>query len=365
MSARDAAAEPQDLQLTELYKEFDALGLIPLWTEREDLMPQSPQPAAVPHHWRWADLYATAVKAGELVPVGRGGERRAISLANPGLPGLPHATPTLWAAIQYLGPHEVAPVHRHAQNAFRFVLEGEGVWTIVDGDAVAMRRGDLLLTPGWAWHGHHNTTDRPMAWLDGLDIPLSSALNTEFFEFGPDTLKDRSTPERSQAERLWAHPGLRPLSGLADTPKSPLAAYRWEHTDAALAGQLELEDEGHEGATAGTGHAAIRFSNPTTGADALPTIRTEMHRLRAGATVPATREVASSVWQVFEGDGAFVVNGERLDVTHGDLVTVPSWAEVSLEATGQLDLFRFSDAPVMEKLHFTTLPASVAERTTR
>ncbi|MBA4859936.1 cupin domain-containing protein [Streptomyces sp. PSKA54] len=368
MSGQEAAAEPQEPQdprLTELYKEFDALGLIPLWTEREDLMPLHPKPAAIPHRWRWAELYSTAVKAGELVPVGRGGERRAISLSNPGLHGLPHATPTLWAAIQYLGPNEVAPVHRHAQNAFRFVLEGEGVWTIVDGDPVAMRRGDLLLTPGWAWHGHHNTTDQPMAWLDGLDIPLSSALNTEFFEFGPNTLDDRSTPERSKAERIWGHPGLRPLSGLAGIPKSPLAAYRWEHTDAALTGQLELEAEGHEGVTAHPGHAAIRFSNPTTGADALPTIRTEMHRLRAGAAVPASREVASSVWQVFEGEGAFVVSGERFDVTHGDLVTVPSWAEVSIEAgTGELDLFRFSDAPVIEKLHFHTLPASVAERTT-
>ena len=37
----------------------------------------------------------------ELVPIGRGGERRAISLGNPGLPGDPYTTPTLWAAIQY------------------------------------------------------------------------------------------------------------------------------------------------------------------------------------------------------------------------------------------------------------------------
>src|SRR6478752_4887062 len=96
------------------------------------------------------------------------GERRAMALSNPGLPGLPYATPTLWAAIQYLGPGEVAPSHRHSQSAFRFVVEGEGVWTVVDGDAVAMRRGDLLLTSAWAWHGHTNAGDAPMIWLDGL-----------------------------------------------------------------------------------------------------------------------------------------------------------------------------------------------------
>ncbi|MET8354174.1 MULTISPECIES: hypothetical protein [unclassified Micromonospora] len=53
------------------------------------------------------------------MPVGRGGERRAIALANPGLGGLPYATPTLWAAVQYLGPRENAPVHRQTQNALR------------------------------------------------------------------------------------------------------------------------------------------------------------------------------------------------------------------------------------------------------
>ena len=146
-------------------------------------------------------------------PVGRGGERRAIALANPGLGGAPYVTPTLWAAIQYLGPRETAPEHRHSQNAFRFVVEGEGVWTVVNGDPVAMRRGDFLLTPGWHFHGHHNETDQPMAWIDGLDIPFAHYTDTGFFEFGCDGVTDESTPHVSRSERLWAHPGLRPLVG--------------------------------------------------------------------------------------------------------------------------------------------------------
>ena len=135
-------------RLRELYRDFEAAGMTPLWLTRESLMPFHPQPRAVPHRWRWADLLPLAARSAELVPVGRGGERRAISLGNPGLTGDPYTTPTLWAAIQYLAPREDAPEHRHTQSAFRFVLEGEGVWTVVDGDPVAMRRGDLLLTPG-------------------------------------------------------------------------------------------------------------------------------------------------------------------------------------------------------------------------
>src|SRR5689334_19220893 len=161
-------------ELTRLYSDFAEHHLTPLWTQVSSLMPNAPQSRAVPHVWRWSTLHLLAQRAGDLVPVGRGGERRAIALANPGLGGVAHVTPTLWAAVQYLGAKETAPEHRHSQNAFRFVIEGEGVWTVVNGDPVAMRRGDFLLTLGWHFHGHHNETDRPMAWLDGLDIPFVS-----------------------------------------------------------------------------------------------------------------------------------------------------------------------------------------------
>jgi gentisate 1,2-dioxygenase len=339
-----------DADLDQLYADFETAGLMPLWTQREDLMPVTPKSNAVPHAWHWKDLLPLAERAGALVPVGRGGERRAIALANPGLKGVPHATPTLWAAIQYLGPNEVAPDHRHAQNAFRFVVEGEGVWTVVNHDPVAMSRGDLLLTPGWHWHGHHNSTDKPMAWIDGLDIPLLTYLDAEFFEPGADDVVDRSMPRRSRSERLWAHPGLRPLSALVDQPNSPLMAYRWEFTDAALAAQLELEVEGFPG-VAGPGHAAVRFSNPTTGDDALVTMRTEMHRFRSGATWAPDREVASSVWQVFTGSATITLNGQDFELGHGDLLAVPSFTAVQLTAHEDVDLFRFSDAPVIEKLN--------------
>ncbi|MEV7010032.1 cupin domain-containing protein [Streptosporangium sp. NPDC051022] len=336
--------------LDSLYRDFERELLVPLWTEIGDLMPSSPRSRAVPHMWRWNSMLPLAERAGDLVPVGRGGERRAIALANPGLGGRPFATPTLWAAIQYLCPGEVAPEHRHTQNAFRFVVEGEGVWTVVNGDPVAMRRGDLLLTPGWQWHGHHNIATRPMAWLDGLDIPFVHATDSAFFEFGPEQVSSDETPDHSRSERLWAHPGLRPLSRLGETPSSPIAAYRWEHTDAALADQLALEDEGHPGVVE-PGHAAVRFTNPTTGGDVMPTIRAEFHRLREGALTATRREVGSSVWQVFEGRGRVTVGDREWTVESGDLFVVPSWQPLTVGAESGLDLFRFSDTPIFERLH--------------
>ena len=332
----------------ELYAAFAAAHMTPLWTQRDDLMTDHPRPAAQPALWLWSTLLPLAARSGELVPVGRGGERRAIALANPGLAGTPYATPTLWAAIQYLGPGEEAPAHRHSQTAFRFVVEGEGVWTNVEGDAVAMRRGDLLLTPGMHFHEHHNTTDIPMAWIDGLDIPLVRQLDAGFFELGPDELVTRATPARSRNERLWAHPGLRPI-GAPSTAASPLLAYRWEHTDAALTAQLELEAEGYPGVVE-PGHAVVRFTNPATAGDALSTIRTEMHRLRAGARAATTRVVGSAVWQVFDGTGTVTIGEKRYEVATGDLFAVPSWAPLTISTDAGMDAFRFCDDPVYEAI---------------
>jgi gentisate 1,2-dioxygenase len=347
MTATNEAAPSEaaeHTELDELYAAFEAAHMAPLWRQREGLMPSTPLSDALPTLWRWSALLPLAERSGQLVPVGRGGERRAIALANPGLPGTAYATPTLWAAIQYLGPLEEAPSHRHTQTAFRFVVEGEGVWTNVDGDPVAMRRGDLLLTPGMHFHEHHNTSNHPMAWIDGLDIPLVRQIDAGFFEFGPDQLSTRATPIVSRNERLWGHPGLTPVG--APTPTaSPLMAYRWEHTDAALRAQLELESEGHPGVTE-PGHAVVRYTDPTTGGDALSTIRCEMHRLRPGCQSAVTQIAGSAIWQVFDGTATVVLGDASYQVAQGDLFAVPSWVPVSIATEQGVDAFRFSDEPV-------------------
>jgi gentisate 1,2-dioxygenase len=369
MSATDtpvrlqAVAAPDQPDVTpaleELYRGFEQELLVPLWTEIGDLMPAHPRSRAVPHLWKWDNLVRLADRAGHLVPVGRGGERRAIALANPSLGGRPFATPTLWAAIQYLMPGEDAPEHRHTQHAFRFVVEGSGVWTVVGGDAVPMNRGDFLPQAGWNWHAHHNATSQPMAWVDGLDIPFQYTSEAQFFEFGRDeiTAAERITPERSRSERLWAHPGLRPVGVGHRTPGSPLLAYKWEHTDRALTDQLALEKEGYAG-TVEPGHAAVRFANPHDGSDVLPTIRAEFHRIARGAETAPVRETGSSVYQVFDGSGTVTVGDTTWSVTRGDLFVVPSWQPFSARSeagpsdsdSGALDLFRFCDAPVFEAL---------------
>jgi len=353
-------------ELEDLYRGFEQELLVPLWTEIGDLMPFHPVTRATPHLWRWENLKKLADQAGHLVPVGRGGERRAIALANPSLGGQPYATPTLWAAIQYLMPGEHAPEHRHTQHAFRFIVEGTGVWTIVGGngetgvgDPIPMHRGDFLPQAGWNWHAHINAASAPMAWIDGLDIPFQRETEVHFFAYGRDELTpaEQVTPERCRSERLWGYTGLRPLSVGEVAPGSPLLAYRWASTDAALNDQLALEKEGY-GGTVEPGHAAIRYTNPATGGDVLPTIRTEFHRLVKGAESTPVKETGSSVYQVFDGSGTVTVGDKSWTVTRGDMFVVPSWVPFSAKSeasasdsdSGSLDLFRFCDAPIFEAL---------------
>lgn len=338
--------------LEQLYRDFPAESVAPLWTQRRRVNPDFPSPQAVAKIWQWDRLARLAERASELVRVGEGGERRVIALANPGLQGEPHATPTLWAGIQCLNAREVATVHRHSQGAFRFVLEGEGVWTVVDGDSLSMCQGDLILTPAMSWHEHINASDSRMMWIDGLDVPLVARLDANFFEPGeegdPALLP---TPPRSRSEALWGAGGLAPVSGVGFCRNSPLMAYRWAQTDESLEAQLGLEEDGYPGVVE-PGHAAVRFTNPATGADALTTMRLEMHRLAPGNQTATVQTVGSSVWQVFRGRGTVHFDGQSSQLEHGDLVAVPSWCAYSFEADrGQvLDLFTYNDAPVYEAL---------------
>jgi gentisate 1,2-dioxygenase len=337
------AGRPDDeIRRAALYASMGKANIQALWTQAADLMPERPAPRAEPWLWRWETVLALAAEAGESVPVGRGGERRALALANPGLDGLPFTTPTLWGAMQYLNARESAPAHRHSPAAIRFVLQGQGVWTTVNGEPCPMSRGDLVLTPSMTWHEHHSGADQPMVWFDGLDLPLVSYLDACFFEpSGPEYLDASGAPATSRSAALYGHPGLLPAARPETDRHSPLLVYRWQHTEQALA---ELA------AVTGSAEAELRFIDPVTGRDALPTMRCSMRRLAAGARTPTRRTVGSSIIVVFSGRGTTVIDGTSFSWGPGDTLAVPSWRAVDHEASETAQFFVVSDAPVIEAL---------------
>lgn len=335
ISSTDQAA------LDRFYSRLDEEALQPLWTQETDLMPVSPRPAAIPWLWRWETLRPLAEEAGRLITVARGGDRRVLSLSNPGLGGLPFASPTLWAAVQYLNAGESAPAHRHTPSAIRFVMEGSGVWTTVNGDACDMNPGDLVLTPSWTWHDHNSGGDGPMVWFDGLDLPLIKYFDAVFFENFPDELLQPVDGEHNHSQRLYGTAGIRPVDVDASGSTSPLLVFRWADTDAAL-NALQQERDGPI--------VSIGFVNPVSGAAIFPTLNCEMHRLIPERRTPTTRTTGSRVFVVYEGTGSTVVEGQRFDWRSGDMFVVPSWASVDHEAQEPSDLFSIDDSPPLKAL---------------
>src|SRR5713101_3338780 len=74
--------------------------------------------------WQWAEIEPLLRRTAEFMAPGRGGERRILRIANPGVPERT-STHTISVALQSLLPGEVAPAHRHTPNAIRFMLRGQ------------------------------------------------------------------------------------------------------------------------------------------------------------------------------------------------------------------------------------------------
>lgn len=328
--------------LAAFYRTVQEHNLTPLWPIADQLLTETPQPATRPWMWRWTSLLALAERAGELIAIHEGGDRRVLSLANPGLLGQPFATSTLWGAVQYLNAGEHAPAHRHTPGAIRFILRGDGVYTTVDGDACDMHQGDLVLTPSWNWHDHNSSADEPVVWFDGLDLPTVLALDAVFFENFPDERLQDVVQEHNSSERLYGGRGLLPLGVETGSRRhSPLLVYRRADIDAALTALLRQR---------GGPMVGLEFVDPTSGRSVMPTMGCEMHRLVPGSRTPPRRKVGSSVVVVYRGAGSSVINGQRFEWSSGDMLAIPSWSIVEHEAAEPTDLFAITDTPVLKAL---------------
>ena len=133
-------------ELEAYYQELEYANLAPLWTTLATSMPNEPKPKALPFLWKYRDVRPRLIRAGELVRPEQA-NRRVIMLINPGLKEELSASSTLYANLQMVLPGEIAPAHRHSQSALRYIMEGGGGYTAVEGEKTLMYPGDLVLTP--------------------------------------------------------------------------------------------------------------------------------------------------------------------------------------------------------------------------
>lgn len=322
---------------SEFYERLGRHSIAPLWLSLAALVTKQPASGCRVAKWRYDTVRALLMEAGDLVSVEEA-ERRVLVLENPAFPRQSRITTSLYAGLQLVLPGERARSHRHTQSALRFVLEGRGAYTAVDGERTVMRPGDFIITPSWQWHDHGNDTSDPVIWLDGLDIPLVQALDASFMEQLGRVEQPISRPMGDSLARFGAN--LLPIDHRASGLTSPVFSYPYERTRHALE---TLQRNGEPDACHGY---KMRFVNPVTGGFAMPTIGTFMQLLPRGFATQAYRSTDATVFTPVEGAGRTQIGDAVIEWSARDVFVVPSWAEVRHEATDDAVLFSFSDRPV-------------------
>ena len=328
----------------DFYDRLAPHSMAPLWEVLKGLLPPEPKSKAVPHIWRQKDYRPLLLESGGLLTAEEA-ERRVLVLENPSLAGQSRATATLYAGVQLIMPGETAPAHRHTPSALRFMLEGEHGFTAVGGERTTMREGDFVITPAWAWHDHGNEGDGPVAWMDGLDIPMLGFFEAVFSEEYNDMRQTVTRPEGDSLARFGE--SLLPLHaesryGLT----SPIFNYPYERTRAALLAAAEGDGpDPHLGTT-------LRYSNPIDGGWAMPTMATWMTHLKAGFETAPIRSTDSMVMCASEGSGEVTVGDRTMRFSPKDIVAIPGWTWRSFKASADCFLFFFSDRVVHDKLGF-------------
>jgi gentisate 1,2-dioxygenase len=269
-------------------------------------------------------------------------ERRVLILENPGLRGKSGITQSVYAGIQLVMPGEIAPTHRHVASALRFVIESEGGYTAVDGERTTMRPGDFILTPSWTYHDHGNPGEKPVVWLDGLDIPIVNFFDTSFAEHYPGETQPITRSEGDSLARYGSN--FLPLDYVSPRGSAPLFTYPYSRS------RETLDRLYRDGPTHPCHGVKVQFTNPTSGSYPMPTLGAFLQLLPAGFHGAAYRSTDATVYCVVEGRGSSQVGGSVFDWNPHDVFVVPSWAPVAHQAQEEAVLFSFSDRPSQKAL---------------
>ena len=332
-------------ELIAYYKELESLGAGALWTVANDIEPWEPRSTSVAMLWKYDDLRSLVLKSSELVTPEQAG-RRVVYLVNEKRKDVAAAVGWLYSGIQVTRPGEFTSAHRHRASALRFIMEGEGGYTIVDGNKIILEVNDFVITPNSTWHEHGvEEGGKTCIWQDGLDIPLVNALEANDYAV-LDGHQELVKP-LNFSPITYGCSGLIPADTTWDKPYSPLFKYSWKNVyPALLEAQKVTEINPFDG-------IFMHYSNPMTGGHVMQTMGASMQLLPAGFKGKAHKHTGSFVFQCAKGKGYSIINGKRFDWKERDIFCVPSWAwheHHNASETEDACLFNFNDLPVIESL---------------
>jgi len=302
--------------LDTLHSAASDLNLTPGWVPREKpiLCPQ-PKSEFAPAHWSYEAAKAVLDAAGPLIDLSLA-ERRILILRNPAQGTGFETTRTLVCAYQMILPGEIAPSHRHSSHAVRVIIDGKGSYSIVNGQKIPMETGDVVLTPGWCWHGHGHDGDQPAYWFDGLDVPLTQLLEPMFYEEHPEKYEPVERVATSSPFRFTRESIAR---GLDDAKPDP---------------------EGFHG-------PRIALATPD-----MPPMGLHVERIEGGTKTRRHRSTANTVFLVLDGSGTTTIGERDFSWRKGDAFAAPTWTKIEHSIASDALLFTLSDEPLMRFSHY-------------
>jgi gentisate 1,2-dioxygenase len=303
-------------ELEAYYAQLEGEALGALWNVANEIEPWYPQPKSIPTLWKWRRIEPFVRRAAGLVSAEKAA-RRVVMLVNPGRKEWSAAAGLLYTGVQVMNPGEFTSAHRHQASALRFVMEGRGAYTTVDGERMTLAARDLVLTPNGTWHDHGvEAGGTQCVWQDGLDIPLMNSLDANFYEVHPQVIQTPASLSRAG----W------------NKPYSPQFKYAWDDA------YRSLKENG----------AVHEYTNPLTGGPIMPTMGARLELIKK--QTPPCRHTGSVIYQVAQGRGWSEVGGQRFDWEEKDIFCIPSWTLYSHAAHGEAVLFSFNDFPAMKAL---------------
>ena len=328
----------------DFYQRLRTRDSSPLWEVLAEVVPPHPKPRVVPHIWKYDVMRPMLMEAGKLITA-KEAERRVLILENPGLPeGTFTITQSLYAGLQLVLPGEVAPTHRHAPSALRFVMESSGGYTAVDGERTIMRPGDFIVTPSFTWHDHGNpeNSSGPVIWMDVLDLALVNFLDSGYAQHHPQETQPLTHPDGDAYLRYGAN--MFPVDYKPERTSTPVFSYPYSRS-------REVLDRMFKNNPLHPCHGVkMRFVNPANGGPPLPAIQTFIQLLPKGFKGERHRFTDSTIFCCVEGRGRAHIGGTTIVWKQNDIFIAPSWMPVAHESDVDAVLFSASDRPVQQML---------------
>jgi gentisate 1,2-dioxygenase len=315
--------------------------MAPLWVVLKDIIPDEPKTVCSPAIWHFNEVKPLVTEAAGVISA-QEATRRVLVLENPSLRGQSRITQSLYAGLQLIMPGETAPPHRHSPAAIRFILDGEGAYTQVEGEKTMMAPGDFVLTPAGTIHDHGNDSKKPMIWLDVLDVPTVNFFETCFYEHFE---YERQNTRRDHNDSLVRYgSGILPDGSDHAAKHSPIVNYPYAKMRPILE---RLRSAGDIDPRHG---ARFRYANPLTGGWVMPTMGAQLALLPKGFKGKDYQSTDSTIFVCVEGEGATRVGGKTLEWGPRDVFVAPSWVKYTHHAKKESVLFSISDRPAQEAL---------------